>query len=327
MELSTSQNRTMTATAQVATGFGRAHAKAILLGEHAVLHGSPALAVPVPRLGVTAVATRFPEPGATSVLLDGAVGAVPYPNEGLRQVADALTAGDGGWRIEVLLRCEIPAGRGLGSSAACARAAVLALADLLGRELDDRKLYELVQAAENVVHGRASGVDAITTGADSPLLFENGTAEQVRIGFDGLFVIADSGVAGQTKDAVRLVRNAFEQRPGTREQFVGTVSRLVRSAVRDLAEGNAAGFGRSMTECHAALRDIGVSTTLIDAMADAAVAAGALGAKVSGGGLGGCLVALVQRPEEAWWVSQAMCEASAVRTWTVGAGRFGRDER
>ncbi|MFI6095719.1 mevalonate kinase [Lentzea sp. NPDC051213] len=328
MKLSTPQRGTTTATtAHVASGTGSAHAKVILLGEHAVLHGSPALAVPVPQLTVTALATRFAEPGVTSFLMEGQHGTTPCLSVGLQRIATALTDGDDGRRIEVVLRSGIPAGRGLGSSAACARAAVLALADLLGHELDQREVYELVQIAENVTHGRASGVDAITTGADSPLLFDNGAAEPVRIGFDGLFVVADSGVAGQTKDAVRLVRNAFEVLPGERERFVGTVSALVRSAVWELAEGTATGFGKCMTECHSALRDLGVSTSLIDGMADAAVSAGALGAKISGGGLGGCIVTLVDRPEVAWSVSRALCDAGAVRTWTVPVGRFARDDR
>ncbi|MEV0742870.1 mevalonate kinase [Streptomyces sp. NPDC050549] len=317
----------MAATARVASGSGRAHAKAILLGEHAVLYGSPALAIPVPRLTVTAHATRFAEPGATTFWVNGPTGATPYTCDGLQKIADGLAGGGDGRRVEVLLQCEIPAGRGLGSSAACARAAVLALADLLNRDLDPREVYELIQVAENVAHGRASGVDALTTGAVAPLLFENGTAEQVRIGFDGLFVIADSGTAGRTKDAVRLVRDAFEQQPGARERFVGTVSELVRSAVRDLADGDAIALGRSMSECHVALRELGLSTVLIDAMVEAAASAGALGAKISGGGLGGCVLALVDRQEDARGVSRALCEAGAVRTWTVPVGRYARHGR
>jgi mevalonate kinase len=327
MTLSTPQRGGAATTAHVTSGSGRAHAKAILLGEHAVLHGSPALAIPVPQLAVAALATRFAEPGVTSFLVQEQNRTRPCFSVGLQRIASALADSSGGRRTEVLLGSRIPAGRGLGSSAACARAVVLALAAASGHELTQREVYELTQLAENVAHGQASGVDALTTGSNTPLLFENGTAEQVHIGFDGLFVIADSGVAGQTKDAVHLVRDAFEQWPGAREHFVGTVSELVRSAVRELADGDAIGFGRSMTECHTALRDLGVSTSLIDTMVDVAVSAGALGAKISGGGLGGCVVALADRPQAASSVSRALYEAGATRTWTVPAGRFARDGR
>ncbi|MDX3064372.1 MULTISPECIES: mevalonate kinase [Streptomyces] len=327
MKVLTPQSLDMAATASVDSGSGRAHAKAILLGEHAVLYGSPALAIPVPRLTVTARATRFAEPGTTVFLMNGPTGTTPYTCDGLEKIAEALTGGGDGRRVEVLLQCEIPAGRGLGSSAACARAAVLALADLFNRDLDPSEVYELVQVAENIAHGRASGVDALTTGAVAPVLFENGTADQVRIGFDGLFVIADSGVAGRTKDAVRLVRDAFEQQPGVRERFVGTVSELVRQAVRALVDGDANGFGASMSDCHVALCELGLSTVLVDGMIDAAVSAGALGAKISGGGLGGCVIALADSQEDAWGVGRALCEAGAVHTWTVPVERYARHDR
>ncbi|MFD4640235.1 mevalonate kinase [Lentzea sp. NPDC058436] len=307
----------------VAFGSGRAHAKAILFGEHAVLHGSPALAIPVPALEVTAHATRFAEAGGISFLLATPPGPVPHPCEGLRHLGEALAGDDR--RVEVLLRCDIPAGRGLGSSAACARAAAVALADLFGLRLDEREVYELVQIAETVNHGRASGVDAMTTGASVPLLFRDGVAEEVRLGFDGCFVIADSGVPGRTRDAVRLVAEAFEERPGYRERFVGAVTELIRSSTSDLKD--AVGFGRSMTECHGELRELGLSSPLLDAMADAATSAGAAGAKLSGGGLGGCVVALAGTPELALAVSRALCDAGAVQTWTVPVGRFSNHDR
>ncbi|WP_109638751.1 mevalonate kinase [Lentzea atacamensis] len=312
---------------RTASGSGRAHAKGILLGEHTVLYGSPALAIPLPRLTMTAHATQFTEPGPDSFLMRGPTGTTPYPCPGLLQIAEVLTGGNGGLRVEVVLESEIPAGRGLGSSAACARAVVLALANLLGHELHPQEVYELVQVAENAAHGRASGVDAITTGAVAPLLFENGVAQHVQVGFDGLFVIADSGVAGRTIDAVCMVHKAFEQRPRASGKFANTVSELVRSAARDFTGGNPSGLGRSMTECHAILRDLGLSTTLIDTMAAAAVSAGALGAKTGGGGLGGCLIALAQEGKDARRVSRALRAAGAVRTWTVPVGRYTRDGR
>ncbi|USX52814.1 mevalonate kinase [Lentzea sp. HUAS12] len=304
----------------IAFGSGRAHAKAILFGEHAVLHSSPALAIPVPGLEVTAHATRFADTGGISFLLATPSGPVPHPCEGLRHVGEALADPEDDRRVEVLLRCEIPAGRGLGSSAACARAAVLALADLFRLRLDEHEVYALVQIAENVNHGRASGVDAMTTGASVPLLFDNGAGQEVRLGFDGFFVLADSGVPGQTKDAVRLVAEAFEDRPGYRERFVGTVTELIRSSPSDSI--GAESFGRSMTACHEELRALGLSTPRLDAMAHAATSAGAAGAKLSGGGLGGCVVALAGTAELAWAVSRALCDAGAVQTWTVPVGRF-----
>lgn len=300
-------------------GCGRAHAKAILLGEHAVVYGAPALAIPVPQLTVTATARRVrcSDEGADRVSFAlagrGAGPVTPLAADGLRRLLPdfkARTGVGGHVCVEVIIDCAIPQGRGLGSSAACARAAVLAFADLFSRRLDAREVFDLVQASEKVAHGRSSGIDALATGATSPLLFHSGTARELPVpmpghalappsqqagehadegrpyDFDGLFVIADSGVSGSTKEAVELLWRKFERNAQTQADFILAVSRLTRAATRDLARGRSSDFGARMTENHKLLHEMGLSTDLIDGLVEAALAAGGLGAKISGGGLG-----------------------------------------
>lgn len=335
-------------------GVGRAYGKAILLGEHAVVYGAPALAIPVPQLTVTANATRFTRPGdgadeiSFAIAGPGTSSVEPLASAGLQHlvtqfkeraaVAERMCA-------DVLIDCTIPQGRGLGSSAACARAAVLALADVFDRRLDAETVFDLVQASEKIVHGRASGIDAITTGATTPLYFQAGAARELPIavgdgtahtpqpggehagasrpsGLDGLFVIADSGVGGSTKDAVEMLRRKFEHDAHMQEAFVSQVSSLTDAAMRDLADGKVSDFGARLTENHGLLRDVGISTDLIDALVAAALAAGSLGAKISGGGLGGCMIALAEDPRQASAVVERLHEAGAVQTWVISVGRF-----
>ncbi|BBA98095.1 putative mevalonate kinase [Actinacidiphila reveromycinica] len=310
----------------VSVGIGRAHAKAILLGEHAVVYGAPALALPVPQLTVTAWARRSGRgaPGGVSFTSAGSPSRpmVAQASEGLRRLVagfTALTGADGGPHLDVAVDATIPPGRGLGSSAACARAVVRALADLHRLDLTEDETFDLVQTAENVAHGRSSGVDARTVGASAPLLFRGGEVQELSIGCDGLFVIADSGAMGRTKDAVALLRDGFAREDGARERFVRRASRLTEEARQALAGGRPEELGSRLTHYHDLLRGAGLSTGAVDALVDAALAAGGLGAKITGGGLGGCAIVLT-RPDRAPEVVRGLHAAGAAQTWTVPLG-------
>ncbi|WP_225101886.1 mevalonate kinase [Streptomyces sp. CoH27] len=308
-------------------GIGRAHAKAILLGEHAVVYGAPALAVPIPQLSATASAGWSHGPtdtsggeGNLSFTMTGSVSRamVTQVSGGLRRLTAAFQARTGVTdhaHLDVIVDGTIPPGRGLGSSAATSRAIVLALADLHDRELTGSTTFELVQTAENVAHGRASGVDAMAVGAAAPLRFQAGQAHELSVGCDTLLVVADSGTHGSTKEAVELLRAGF-RRDGTRESFLHRARVLVDTAALALAEGRPLEVGAQLTHYHELLATAGLSTDGIDALVEAALDAGALGAKITGGGLGGCVIALA-RPEHTRNVTVRLHEAGAVQTWVV----------
>ncbi|SEO62131.1 mevalonate kinase [Actinacidiphila rubida] len=310
-----------------AVGVGRAHAKAIVLGEHAVVYGAPALAVPVPQLAVTASAGwSAGEPGDSdgdqvTFTMTGSPSRpiVTQAFAGLGLLTGHFTRafGAGALRhLDVIIDGGIPHGRGLGSSAAYARAVVLALADLYDRQLSDREVFALVQRAEDVAHGRSSGVDATAVGARGPIWFQAGTAQPVRVGCEALFVIADSGTAGRTKDAVQQLRERLAARPGAEHDFVTAATDLTHAGRDALARGETDRLGGYLTHYHRLLSGAGLSTTGIDALVAAALDAGSLGAKITGGGLGGCMLALVP-PVKAGQVTRRLHQAGAVQTWVV----------
>ncbi|MGW0761152.1 mevalonate kinase [Streptomyces sp. NPDC002814] len=311
-------------------GTGRAHAKAILLGEHAVVYGTAALALPVPQLTATASAgwssRAFGAQGELSFTMTGSASraVVTQASDGLRRLAAAFTARmgvAGRPHLDVILDGAIPPGRGLGSSAANSRAIVLALADLFGLELAESTAFDLVQAAENETHGRASGVDTKTVGAAGPLRFQAGEVRELSIGCDGLFIIADSGTAGSTKEAVERLRAGFGREAAAQDRFLRRAAELVAEAEQALAEGEPEELGTRLTAYHELLRAAGLSTARIDVMVEAALAAGSLGAKITGGGLGGCVLALTQ-PDQARQVARQLHEAGAVQTWVVPLRRL-----
>ncbi|MFE0060275.1 mevalonate kinase [Streptomyces sp. NPDC059003] len=290
------------------------------------MSGAAGGAVPIPQLTATASAgwsAGSAQAGAADNLSFTATGSVTRTmvtqvSESLRRLTAAFKARTGVTdeaHLDVIVDGTVPPGGGLGSSAATSRAIVLALANLFDRDLSDADAFDLVQTAENVAHGRASGVDARAVGASAPLRFQAGRAAELAIGCDTLLVVADSGSPGSTKEAVRRLRASFTG-AGAQERFVERAGRLVDTAVAALAAGRAAELGAQLTEYHALLGAAGLSTDRIDALVTAALDAGSLGAKITGGGLGGCMIALT-RPEHARTVTARLHETGAAQTWVV----------
>jgi mevalonate kinase len=294
-------------------GAGLAHGRVILLGEHTVVHGTPALAVPIPALTVTALACCADGPGANQVEDADPVMAV------LREWGPA--GNDAGRRLELVYDCAVPVARGLGASAARAAAAVRAVADLYGEVLGPEEVYELVQRAEQVTHGRASGVDARAAVAAGPILFCDGSVHPLSVGLDAVLVLADSGTAGYTREAVTRVAAVLDADPVWAQGVLAEAAGLVKAGADDLVTGRSVALGQRMVAFQKVLAALGVSTARIDQMVEAALDAGALGAKLTGGGLGGCVVALAGSVGQAEKVSTALEQVGATRTWTVWLGR------
>ncbi|WP_083889937.1 mevalonate kinase [Nocardia pneumoniae] len=316
-------------------GIGRAHGKAILLGEHTVVHGTPAIAFPLPALPVRAVAYSS-EAGCSTVAPPALSGRFALSDNGSRFLAgkglpaatpvsgprvaveEALRRWDlPGEVVEVVLRREIPQARGLGSSAADAAAAVRAVAGLHGRTVDPDSLYELVQCGEQFAHGRASGVDARAASSDRPIWFHAGTARPLDVGLDAALVIADTGILGATQQAVAEVRGRLDRDRESAGRLLERATELVESAHAALAAGRAEPLGRALLYFQELLDELGVGSPRIDTLVTAALEAGAFGAKLTGAGLGGCVLALTEAGRGASTVSSALRRAGAVQTWTV----------
>lgn len=310
-------------------GVGASHAKAILFGEHAVVYGAPAIAIPVDSL--TAEAVIEPGPPGLRIISSLYTGTVDDAPERLAPVVTAirasleraglagLTAGspDEPTGVTVTITSTIPHERGVGSSAAVAAAIARAAFDLAGAELDSETLFDLIQTAERVAHGTPSGIDARTVAATGAIRFNRGAVAPIRVGAPLILAFADSGHPGSTAKAVGSVRELRERAPESTDALLSRLAEIAEQSIDTLASGDHTAIGAAMSEAHAILHEVGVSSERLDAIVAAARSVGSAGAKLTGGGLGGCVIAVADSLDHAAQIGDAMRAAGAERTWTV----------
>ncbi|MCS6552161.1 mevalonate kinase [Curtobacterium flaccumfaciens pv. flaccumfaciens] len=309
-------------------GSASSHGKTILIGEHAVVYGAPALVLPV--LDARVVATVTPvaadaeQPGHSlqSTVHTGPLDLAPAA---VMPTVTAVTAtlrhfGVTDRHFHVRVDSEVPTARGMGSSAAVAAAVTAAVADALGETLDVETHHELIQECERVAHGRPSGLDARGVVASAPVWFEGGHIEPVTLGARFTFVVADTGVPGHTREAVTAVRARHDHDPAGVGAVIDRIGALARRARGTLEDGDAQALGDTMDAAHDLLSTLDVSSDDLDRLVDAARAADALGAKLTGGGRGGCVLALAADDDHADRIAAALRGAGAAATWTTTIG-------
>lgn len=295
--------------------------KIILLGEHAVVYGRPALAVPVRQVQACAIieaAASGPPGGVLLVSPDLGLGSwlsdLPTgdPLAAITRATVAALAPGPFDPIRVTITSAIPVASGLGSSAAVSVAIARALSQHFGGELGDSRISELAFEVERIHHGTPSGIDNTVVAFDRPVFFRRGEApEPMAIGGPFHFLIGDTGVAAPTAEAVGRVRQHWQADPPALEAAFDRIAALVLDARQALLEGSVERLGADLRRNHALLQELDVSSTGLDRLVQAADAAGALGAKMSGGGMGGNMIALVSTDRRES-VADALRRAGAV---------------
>lgn len=285
---------------------GSGAAKVILLGEHAVVHGAPALALALDR-GVTVTLTDLPRPPDLDETATAA----------LRQMADQAKVGP----VHARSASDLPMGAGLGSSAAFCVASARALLAWQGQEappLDD-VLY-LAGIGESVFHGNPSGVDAQVSARGGLLRFRKGAPPdvvEIPAPHGVPLVIADTGERSPTKDEVSRVAALYRANRHSKAAIgalFDVLGALVTPAQGFIEEAAWPELGTSFNAAHSILGRLGVSTERLDLCCRTARDAGALGAKLTGGGGGGCLIALTPDPIPVIAALEAQgCAAFAIR--------------
>jgi mevalonate kinase len=302
-----------------ALGSGSACGKLILLGEHVVVHGTPALALPLRSLTTEvevfdeAAGPRLESPVAgvharqARALLDTALSRLGLP---------VLPP----WRIVV--RSTLPVGCGLGSSASFAVALLRALAAAAGRTLSREEQNAHAFELERITHGQPSGIDNTTVSFEQPLWFRRGEPPRFLEAperSESLLVLASSGSPGSTREAVAHVRAFAASRPSEFAELLERARAAIDTGLEAFEAGDTLTLGRSLDALQAVLGALGVSTPTLDRLVAAARAAGALGAKLTGSGGGGFVLALCRR-EQVDGIERALAASGAAQTLRVELG-------
>jgi mevalonate kinase len=261
--------------------WGSGCGKLILFGEHAVVYGHPAIAV---GLSKQTQVILDPRPGPTRIV---------EANVQDERLADLIAKALPVEGLAVRIRSELPTGRGMGSSAALCVALIRAREALLGREPSPEELHAAGFELEAIFHGTPSGIDHAVAAHGGALFYRKGETPEVLDMPPLHAVVMDSGQSGNTE---KMVEAVAARRPGV-DSALNQLGELAGIARNHLADPDL--LGELMIEAHALLKVIGVSTQGLDELVALAMEMGATGAKLSGAGGGGVVVALCPVDPEA----------------------------
>ncbi|ACS90280.1 MAG TPA: mevalonate kinase [Thermococcaceae archaeon] len=303
-----------------------APAKIILFGEHSVVYGKPAIAAAIDLR--TYVKAEFNEngririeakdirtPGLTVSFSEDqiyfetdygkAAEVLSYVREAINLVMEEAEKQKG---VTVSITSQIPVGAGLGSSAAVAVATIGAVSRLFGLELTPEEVAKLGHKVELLVQGASSGIDPTVSAIGGFLYYQKGSFESLPV-VELPIVVGYTGSSGSTKELVAKVRKNYEEMPEIIDPILNSMGRLVEKAREVILaeydkEIKFKRLGTLMNINHGLLDALGVSTKSLSDLVYASREAGALGAKITGAGGGGCMYALA--PEKQSEVATAI---------------------
>ena len=279
----------------------KAHGKVILIGEHSVVYGYNALALPIQALNISTTV----EETAGLTWMDtnhyhGAFFDAPDEYDGIKYIVKTMLAkvADAP-NVKITYSGEIPIERGLGSSAVVALGTTKALSQFLNLNLDHDEIMKITNHAEMINHGKASGLDAATVSSDYLVFFNKQDGpQQLSQKLGATLLIMDTGELGNTKVAVQAVKKQMDESDLKKKQIT-RLGELATATQENWLKQNAKEIGKIFNEAQSILASFDLSTKKIDNICKIANENGALGTKLSGGGLGGIVIALCPDQETA----------------------------
>lgn len=306
-------------------GIGRATGKIILIGEHSVVYGKKAIAFPFAGVGIHTTVQKKPTIHIQSKYFSGTLDEMKQiaSMHNLVLLIEVLQKDLALPNFNLSIQSSIPSERGMGSSAAVAVSIVRAIFDWQNLALDNKTLLKYVDYSEQIAHDNPSGIDAAATSGNQPILFEKGQPfEAFPLNVDAYLLVADTGIKGQTRQAVKDVATLVKQKGQSVQAIIDQLGDLTLEAKTAIIQNQAKRLGQIMTASHHLLQKLTVSNQTLDEAVEIALDNHALGAKLTGGGRGGCLIVLAKDLQNAKQIQEKLISYGIKRTWLQGLGVF-----
>lgn len=301
---------------------GKAIAKIILIGEHSVVYGKPAIAIPFKDAKIYTKIEKTD--GAIEIVSDiftGLLSEAPRIIHPIRDIIHRILDGLGKKHEGLKFRVwgNIPYERGMGSSAALSCSIIRAIYRFFGKSINCQDTLKLVNLTEDKIHGGASGLDANVIVKEVPIYYIKGRDfEELDMNLDAYLIIADTGIKGMTKEAVSDVKKLVVD--DTYMAYIDRLGQLSEEARRSFERADPYKLGQLMDQAQDLLRKLTVSSERLDYLIGVAKEAGALGTKLTGGGRGGCMIALFDDRKKALKAREILMEEGAVNSWITYLG-------
>jgi len=304
-------------------GFGKASGKIILIGEHAAVYYEPAVVIPFTETQINTQILPCDKLEIDCEYFTGLLSDVPEKLLNLQAlVAEFLDKHNRKEeRFKIKIESSIPSERGIGSSAAVAVSMVRALADYFDMELSsDEQLY-FANFSEKIAHGNPSGMDVATIASSKPLLFIKGLEpEYFPMNLtDTYLLVADTGQKGQTKQVVSDVAQLIQDQP-EKMNHIKELGKLSLQAKTAIIENDKHTLGKIFNLAQEHLQELTVSNARLDKFCQLAYENGALGAKLTGSGRGGCMIVLSGSKENAEKIAETFTQEGIDRIWIQEIG-------